>query len=387
MKKLSKEEFVNRGNLIHNNKYDYTKVEYVNNVTNVCIICPEHGEFWMRPGNHLFGQGCPKCGINLRAKKRMSDVDEFVNKSNEIYGGKYDYSKVEYCGTDTKVCIICPEHGEFWQTPYHHINGKVGCPKCSDNVRLTTEEFIRRAIKKHGCKYDYSNVDYKSSHDKVCIICPEHGEFWVNPGNHLYGSGCPKCAGKNKTTDDFVSESIQVHGHLYDYSKSEYKGANVKITIICPEHGEFLISPHSHLRGRGCPKCSNSMLEKDLMCFFDKNNIEYEYQKTFDWLFTYSEKKNASYKMKLDFYLKQYNVAIECQGVQHFERCSFFDRPEYTLNTRKGNDKNKYELCEKNGVRVIYYTSDDLLKYSSSQYFYKNNMFSDICLIMKIIKL
>jgi predicted nucleic acid-binding Zn-ribbon protein len=154
----------------------------------VCIICLEHGEFWQTPSDHLSGRGCPKCGGRL-----VNNTEEFIQKAKEVHGDKYDYSKVEYVNSHAKVCIICPEHGEFWQSPNNHLNGK-GCPKCiNPNHGLTTEEFIQKAREVHGDKYDYSKVEYKGGLTKVCIICPKHGEFWQIAREHLRGQGCPIC--------------------------------------------------------------------------------------------------------------------------------------------------------------------------------------------------
>ena len=190
---MNTQEFIEKAKKIHGDKYDYSKVEYKGAHTKVCIICPEHGEFCIRVSHFLAGHRCPKCAGNAKLT-----TDEFIKKAREIHGDKYDYSKVEYKNYDTKVCIICPKHGEFWQIPRYHLNGK-GCPKCAGNIRLTTEEFIRRAKEVHGDKYDYSKVEYVNSQTKVCIICPEHGEFWTFPNNHLKCE-CPKCV-RNKQAD------------------------------------------------------------------------------------------------------------------------------------------------------------------------------------------
>ena len=129
-------------------KYDYSKVEYTNSKTKVCIICPIHGEFWQIPSSHLSGKGCKKCGmINAHNKQKLTTTD-FLNKLKEIHGDKYDYSKVEYVSYNTKVCIICPIHGEFWQTPDNLLH-KHGCPSCGGSKKITTEEFIKRAKEVH----------------------------------------------------------------------------------------------------------------------------------------------------------------------------------------------------------------------------------------------
>lgn len=128
-KRKTTEEFINEAKLVHGDKYDYSRVEYKNNKVKVEIICQIHGSFWIRPENHLKGQGCRKCGIIFRTNKLRKSIDEFIEESNLLHCNKYDYSKVEYVDINTKVCIGCPEHGEFWQTPSHHLRGH-GCPKC-----------------------------------------------------------------------------------------------------------------------------------------------------------------------------------------------------------------------------------------------------------------
>ena len=254
--KLTTEDFITEARKIHGNRYDYSKVEYVNSATKVRIICPEHGEFWQTPNSHLTGRGCLKCSIIHVHNKQKSTTEEFIVKAKEIHGNRYDYSKVEYINGKINVCIICPEHGEFWQKPNSHLNG-TGCPKCYGSTKKSTEEFIRQAQEIHGNKYDYSKVNYVNSGTKVCIICPEHGEFWQIPSSHLRGYGCPKCSGKaKKTTKDFIIEARKIHGDKYDYSKVEYINALKKVCIICPEHGEFWQTPSAHLYGHGCLKCS-----------------------------------------------------------------------------------------------------------------------------------
>lgn len=147
--------------------------------------------------------------------KRKSN-DEFIREAQSIHHNKYDYSKVEYANNKTKVCIVCPEHGEFWQTPSDHLNGK-GCPQCAGNVRCDKDTFIEKAKHMHNDRYDYSKVEYVNAHTKVCIICPEHGEFWQTPNNHLNGNGCPLCKnrkigdGLRDTVEDFTKKSNEIH--------------------------------------------------------------------------------------------------------------------------------------------------------------------------------
>lgn len=127
-------------------------------------------------------------------------------------------------------------------------------------TRITNQEqFIAKAKEIHGDKYDYSQVDYRRSSEKVVIICPEHGAFEKTPNKHLAGQGCPVC-GRNRTKtglDEFVRRAVSVHGDRYDYSEVVYQRKDVPVKIICPIHGPFMQTPHSHVvLGQNCPKCA-----------------------------------------------------------------------------------------------------------------------------------
>lgn len=191
-------QFLIKAKEIHGNKYIYDLSTYNTNKTKIKIICPEHGEFWQAPGDHLKGWGCNKCSHKYKPTR-----DEWISKAAPVYNYKYDYSKVNYVDNKTPVTIICPEHGEFQSYPNNHLKGASGCPKCASYKRhllyaKTTEQFINEARLLHGNKYDYSKVTYYNKSTKVCIICPEHGEFWQTPSSHLSGYGCPNCGYKNQ---------------------------------------------------------------------------------------------------------------------------------------------------------------------------------------------
>lgn len=206
--KLTTQQFIERAREKHGDKYDYSKVEYINAYTKVCIICPEHGEFWQKPYLHLHGNKCPKCcGFNRT-------TEEFIQKAKEVHGNKYDYSKTEYNGSHSKITIICPEHGEFQQIAKEHL--KYGCKKCADKlvgdrVRLNTDEFIKRAKEIHGDRYDYSKVKYEQFDKEVCIICPKHGEFWQTPHTHLSENihECPFCANEKNINEERLYNQLK----------------------------------------------------------------------------------------------------------------------------------------------------------------------------------
>lgn len=215
-KTLTKEEFIKKAREKHGDKYDYSKVEYVDAHTKICIKCPSHGEFWQTPHKHLQGRGCSTCGVIKIGDKNRLSLSNFIKRANKVHDGKYNYSKVDYVNVHTKVCIICPKHGEFKQIPKHHIRGS-GCPKCSGNYVPTTEEWIVSANEKHNDKYDYHKVKYVKSTTKVCIICPEHGEFWQKPVCHTQGCGCPKC--NLSHLEQSVMNYLDKHEIAYAYQK------------------------------------------------------------------------------------------------------------------------------------------------------------------------
>lgn len=147
----------------------------------MCIICPEHGEFWQYPSDHTKGCGCPKCGRERGANLHRLTTEEFIRKAKLVHGCFYDYSKVVYKSAKDKITIICPIHGEFEQTPSTHLNGR-GCPKCGRIIAInkttkTLSEFLSQAHEVHGNTYDYSNVEYKNNRTPIKIICKKHGEF------------------------------------------------------------------------------------------------------------------------------------------------------------------------------------------------------------------
>lgn len=214
--------------------------------------------------------------------------------------------------------------------------------------KLTTEDFILKAKEIHGDKYDYSKVEYVNMQTEICIICPQHGEFLQVPRNHLNIHGCPKCCktGIKLSKEEFIQKAKEIHGDKYDYSKVEYINAKTKVCIICPIHGEFWQIPNSHLNGNACNKCKLSHIECFVMNKLDELNIIYECQKKFDWLG----------RQSLDFYLPQYNIAIECQGIQHFSPKEFFGGAKSYID-RIQKDKRKYNLCKENKIKLLYFTN------------------------------
>lgn len=204
-------------------------------------------------------------------KKLTTEI--FIEKAKEIYGNLYDYSQVLYKNNSTKIKIICSEHGIFEQIPSNHLFYK-GCKQCSNKKSSnekteTKKEFVEKAIKIHGEKYDYSLVEYKKSNIKIVIKCLIHGIFKQTPNSHLRGQGCHQCGiiklsklfSKNK--NDFIIDAINIHkSELYDYSLVDYINDRTKVKIKCNKqnHGIFEQTPNNHLAGKGCPKCKGEKI-------------------------------------------------------------------------------------------------------------------------------
>jgi hypothetical protein len=186
-KKKTTEEFIQEARKVHNKKFTYEKVNYINNNIKVVITCETHGDFEQTPKNHLNGKGCDKCGGTYKITG-----EEFIAAAKQIHLVKYTYNKVNFVNTKTKVFITCPIHGDFEQTPNNHLQGQ-GCSFCSGKNKKSTTEFIEEAKQIHGERYQYDKVNYVSRKAKVVITCPFHGDFKQAPNNHIQGQGCPRC--------------------------------------------------------------------------------------------------------------------------------------------------------------------------------------------------
>ena len=137
--KYTTEEFIEKSNILHDNKYDYSKVVYKNNKTKVVIICKNHGEFSQIAGNHFNDRGCKKCAVEEHANRCRSDIKLIIVNFKKVHGDYYDYSLVDYKNCDGYIKIICKKHGEFERTSRVHTNG-YGCSNCPD--KISSGEFI-----------------------------------------------------------------------------------------------------------------------------------------------------------------------------------------------------------------------------------------------------
>lgn len=351
---MSREDFIKKSRIAHGDKYDYSLVEYENNSTKVKIICKEHGIFEQDPKNHyLQKQGCSKCsGLHKLTKS------EFIKKCIDIHGDRYDYSLVEYINNKTKVKIVCKEHGIFEQKPNNHLNGQ-NCAFCTNNnIKSTTEDFIRKSKQKYGeDKFDYSLTDYRNNSAKVKIICKEHGVFEQHAQNHLgdkMKTPCRKCYSLSKMieTNVVIERLKEIHNSFYDYSKLEYDGMSKKSIITCPIHGDFKQQIQAHMLGSGCKKCSSSNGEKLIQSILKERGLDFNIEHKF-------EDCKFKIRLKYDFYIPSLNTCIEFNGRQHYQEVPFFGSFDELVK----RDQIKIEYCQKNNIRLVIFKYDDDREY------------------------
>ena len=290
----------------------------------------------------------------MKSKKFNTEI--FIQKSKEKHGDKYDYSLVEYKGTDLKVKIICPIHGKFEQRAYSHYNVGAGCIKCAEDYtaslsRKKIENFIIGANKIHNNKYDYSLSIYDGALRKIKIICPIHGKFEQTPDNHLHKKGCKKCHFENLkklntlTNEEFKQKANLVHENYFNYDLVDYKHGRTKIKIKCPIHGQFEQNPDAHLSGKGCKKCSSSKGEIKIRKILNELNINFKEQ------YTFTDCKNIIL-LPFDFYLPEKDICIEYDGIQHYKPVAFFGGID-RFKERVEVDKIKSEYCSNNNIHLI----------------------------------
>lgn len=228
--------------------------------------------------------------------------------------------------------------------------------------KMSRDEIIAKAKIEHGDWYDYSLLEDNGIDSKGKIICPIHGVFEQNMYNHIkLGHGCPKCGhakGESNRSDrldryGFIWRAIQRNGYKYDYRETSYKKMHEKVRIGCDKHGFFMQYPNVHIRKSkpvGCPKCKSSIYEEKMEEYLIRNNIKFIKQYKDDFLYN---KENKKYQY-LDFFLPDYNIAIECHGSQHFEPKELYGGMN-NLRITQERDKRKYKKCKEHGIRILYF--------------------------------
>lgn len=350
-KRYNTASYIEAAKKVHDNRYTYPRTVYKNSREKIIVTCPIHGDFEIRASEHLLGKGCPQCGMARRGSARRSNTEEFIAKAKNVHGhDTYDYSRVEYKNSRTKVIIGCKKHGWFEQTPETHLGGG-GCPKCANermHTPMTTEEWVAKAKKAHpNDNYDYSLVVYRGPFEKVRIICPIHGEFTQVAAYHLSGNGCRQCgyekvrSSLRDSEEDFVQKAGIIHDHKYTYDHVVYVNNHTPVDVTCPKHGDFKVLPYNHLYAKsGCPKCACSLSHWEMEM--------YEFIKTLCPDAVNRERSLLNGK-EIDIYIPSLALGVECDGVMwHDER-----------HKAKNYHIDKTLACKERGIRLIHVFEDE----------------------------
>lgn len=399
---ISKDDFELKLIELYGDKYTLES-EYIDHLHDVDIYCHDkdflgndHGIFKARPIDLIKKTlGCPRCGGT-----KKSNTEEWKKKADYVHNGYFIYDEnTVYTGANKDIIVKCPHHGYIHVKASNHLNG-ANCYQCykegithkitplpkvnASTRKLTSEYFFKRLKEIHGDKYDTSKAVFKDVKTKVTLICHEkdedgneHGEFSTTPLKLFLGRGCRKCA-KNFPRDNelFIKDSIRVHGEdAFIYDEVEYKGNHVKVWLTCKKCGRrFAVEPANHITFRqGCPSCATSKMEKDIAQLLTENNIKYEEQ--------YSKGLDG---LRADFYLPEYNIAIECQGMQHFMPVRFGGNPsdeelEKIFQTQIERDDKKNRLLTEQGIDLLYFTNCDISEY-------RYPLIKDMNVLLSVIK-
>lgn len=377
-KKYITEEWVEKAMKKHS-QFSYEKTKYVNKKTPLIVTCPIHGDIQVYPNIFLRQEiPCPKCRMQSKIfennKKYWNKIKEIYQDRNYIILNENDV--IQY---NSKIDVKCMKHDFIFHPTVHNILLKqCGCPKCACekngvNKRNNIDDVKRRINEIHNNKYNLSLfTEYKNIETKIPIICPNHGLIYMTPHSLLAGQGCIKCGEeerglKNRLThDEFMNRVMSIHkGKKLDFSECKYVRYDDYVKVYCDEkdkngndHGYFNIKASKLLLGNGCSICRHSHLEQEINILFQENKLTYSWQHRFSWLGL----------QVLDFYIPEANIALECQGSQHyipdFFKSKGVEYAEKKFKIIQERDLRKKKLCQENDVELVYYLNSKFLKYT-----------------------
>lgn len=382
------EEFVEKAKQIHGDKFTYIKESFTKTSDKIEIKCNKCGNTFVQCGSlHLRGCGCSFCNpphIKLT-------TEQFKEKLNKTHPNLEVLT--EYISTNKPITVKCKIHNYTYVTTPHRLVQGANCQKCYDDrrsaiKRKSCDTVMKQLTDVHGDKYTFPYIkkEYFDSKSKITAICPKHGGFKISISKLLRKQGCSKCADekngirKRLPLSKCLEKCNKKHNfkYTYPYIEEEYETASSYVSILCPIHGLFKQNIGVHMQGHGCPTCNESHLEQDVNAMLCKSKISVGRQKNFEWL----RNDKTGFKLSLDLYLEDKNIAIECQGGQHFSPVDGFGGKE-EFEKIKYRDKIKNKLCKEHNVKLIYITNKKFKRYLSQKQFdgiYDKNvlLFEDI---------
>jgi len=382
---MNKEKFIEKSMLIHVERFDYTLFEYKNSITKSKLICNICGvEFLTTPSNNLTGSGCKNC-------HDISKIDKSeILKKLENKNKNWIFNIVDYKNRDSDISYTC-NRGHNGISSYRNMIRYNVCKECDklnllENKRnriednnLTILEYNSDkdiSCKCNNCNYiitmGYRSFTYEKYKCKYCELlkisellknkslnlleikgntiklkCKEGHTYNQSRGNLLSGIGCYKCYLENKTIkkEGLLSTFKNIHGDYFTYNIDNYSNIQSKINITCRKGHNFIQKASNHLQGKGCSICRESIGERLISIYLDKIGVNYERQKKF---------KDCKYKglLPFDFYISDWNILIEYDGIQHFKPVGVFGGEEEFEKT-KIRDKIKNEYCLNKNIHLI----------------------------------
>jgi len=240
---LTQEEYVEKANMLHKNKYNYLKTEYANMKSRIVVTCPIHGDFEVEAANHvrvfkredkkhLKPCGCPQCGKDEVRKRNMKNTKltpDFINEANEVHGFKYSYEHTHYTHSQVNLRIDCDIHGSFWQRPSNHLRG-TGCPRCKNSKGETK---IAKVLSRRGVRYVKEHIFKDCVGDKGA---PLKFDFYIPSRNVLIeydGEQHFKLVKFHQKMTQEVMEEMFERTQRYDQIKNKYaKQQQIKLIRI-----------------------------------------------------------------------------------------------------------------------------------------------------------
>lgn len=337
----TQEEFESLCNKVHDNKYDYSKVLYGGMDDRIEVICKRHGSFFLRAQDHYYqSHGCSQCYIE---DKRISNLNSHESQISRKFNG--NITLVDGAGftvlRDT-LTFNCGIHGDYRSQVASVKSSPVGnCQGCK--TLLAGEEFITKSKLVHKDKYLYHAEDYISSRAMMKIYCTVHKEhFMQRPSAHAQGQGCPKCGEldrketSSKDQDVFIKECKDTHGDKYDYTKTLYTLAHNKVTVTCPDHGDFTITPNNHINGGGCAPCGKLAYTYNKEKFIDESKRLYpdrlDYSKT-DFVDRFTKTTMRCIDHNHEFQIKPIQHLGDSSGNFGCEHCGKINMGRWNIQT------------------------------------------------------
>lgn len=276
--KYTQTSFIESAKEAQHIEWDYSKTRFVNSTKKVVLTCPRHGDFIQEAASVLKGYtGCVGCsGVS-------KTTSQFLEEVREVWGDRWDLTNTSYTNAHTKTTLICRAHGEFSQFPVSIRKGQLGCKECKLDAKKS--EILDKFEQVWGDRWDYSRLEYRGSATKVRIRCREHDvEFLQTVEGHRSGLvGCTRCSGRKLDYEDFIRRSKDVWGDTkWDYSNLTYLTEDKKVVLNCPRHGEYSQLVHDHLSGhyacRPCIPAGTSNFEASFLEFINSLGVDYTQQ-------------------------------------------------------------------------------------------------------------